>query len=119
MDAQPDGQQFRATIVEAITQYQQVHANQPELEKFRISVNDDQYEETGTYTESLHHIEKGENNSAESSWRCRKIVERPLILLILVERSYGVMLSSIKDKTPCLSIGFVKPSLFGLSVFII
>ena len=48
MDAQPDGQKLRATMVEATTQHQQDHANQPELVKFRISVNDDQYEEIVT-----------------------------------------------------------------------
>ena len=75
MDAQPDGQKFRAIIAEAITQHQQDHAKQPELVKFRISVNDDQCKETVTY------ILKGKNNSAESSWRLHKIVghEGPLI----------------------------------------
>ena len=48
MDAKPDGQKFRAPIVEAITQHQQDHAN---LIKFEI----------------LHHIEREENNSTESS----------------------------------------------------
>ena len=81
MDAQPEGQKFRASIVEVITQHQQEHANQPELVNFRIYVKDDQHEETVTYNGILPHIEKGENNSAESSWRFRKIVEHegPLI----------------------------------------
>ena len=50
MDAQPDGLKFRATIFEAIPQHQQDHANQPELVKFRIAVNEDQFEEFVTYT---------------------------------------------------------------------
>ena len=59
MDAQPDGQKFRATIVEAITQHQQDHSNQPELVRFRISVNEDQFKEVLTFHEIPHHIEKG------------------------------------------------------------
>ena len=64
MDAQPDGLKFRATIVEEITQHQRDHAKQPELVKVRISVNNDQCEETVTYTEIFHHIKKGENSSS-------------------------------------------------------
>ena len=72
MNAQPDGQQFRVTIAKAITQHQHDHANQPELVEFRIPVNDDQCEETMTYYEILYHIDKEENNSAESPRQCRK-----------------------------------------------
>ena len=74
MDAQPDGQTFRAAIVEGITPHQQDYAKQPELVKFRISVNNEQYEATVTYNKILLHIEKEENNSAESAWRFREIV---------------------------------------------
>ena len=74
MDTQLDGQQFRATIVEAITQHPHDYAKQPELVKFWTSVNVDGYEKTVTYNEILHQIEKGKSNSAVSLWRFRKIV---------------------------------------------
>lgn len=49
LDAQPDGPQFRFTVVEAITQHQQDHAQQPEHVKIRIPDNINPYKETATH----------------------------------------------------------------------
>ena len=42
MDQQDDGQKFRARVIEAINAYDEKVANNPELLRFRCSINNDQ-----------------------------------------------------------------------------
>ena len=49
LDGQEDGQTFRARIVEAINAHQDKVKDNPELLKFRCSVNNDKYEEILAY----------------------------------------------------------------------
>ena len=71
LDEQEDGSRFRATIVEAIDKMNDELNAQPERIRFRVSINDDQFEELMTYQQILDHIEKDE--SQEVYWRFTKI----------------------------------------------
>lgn len=44
MDQRDDGQRFCARIVEAIEKHDQDLADKEEVRKFRVSVNDDEYD---------------------------------------------------------------------------
>jgi hypothetical protein len=73
MDTQEDGQRFRARIVECISDHESNVRRSDDHVKFRISVNEDEYEETITYNELLDFIEKNQENDA-IVWRFRRIV---------------------------------------------
>jgi hypothetical protein len=62
MDTQEDGQRFRARIVECISDHESNIRHSDDHVKFRISVNEDEYEETITYNELLDFIEKNQEN---------------------------------------------------------
>jgi hypothetical protein len=64
MDTQEDGQRFRARIVECISDHESNVRRSDDHVKFRISVNEDKYEETITYNELLDFIEKNQENDA-------------------------------------------------------
>jgi hypothetical protein len=64
MDTQEDGQRFRARIVECISDHESNVRRLDDHVKFRISVNEDEYEETITYNELLDFIEKNQENDA-------------------------------------------------------
>jgi hypothetical protein len=53
MDTQEDGQRFRAHIVECISDHKSIVRHSDDHVKFRISVNEDEYEEIITYNESV------------------------------------------------------------------
>jgi hypothetical protein len=73
MNEQEDGQRFRARIVEAIEQHENEHAKESELQQFRVSVNEDQYQEILSYNNILNFIEQKENNE-ETLWKFKRIV---------------------------------------------
>jgi hypothetical protein len=62
MDSQDDGQRFRARIVDLVEDHQSKVRKSDHHHKFRISVNDDQYEEVITYNELMDFIQKNEEN---------------------------------------------------------
>jgi hypothetical protein len=64
MDTQEDGQRFRARIVECISDHESNFRCSDDHIKFRISVNEDEYEETITYNELLDFIKKNQENDA-------------------------------------------------------
>jgi hypothetical protein len=64
MDPQDDGQCFRAPIVDLVEDHQSKVRMSDDHHKFRISVNDDQYEEVTTYNELMDFIQKNEENDA-------------------------------------------------------
>jgi hypothetical protein len=64
MDTQEDGQRFRARIVECISDHESNIRCSDDHVKFRISVNEDKYEETITYNELLDFIKKNQENDA-------------------------------------------------------
>jgi hypothetical protein len=64
MDTQEDGQRFRACIVECISDHESNVCHSDDHVKIRISVNEDEYEETITYNELLDFIEKNQENDA-------------------------------------------------------
>jgi hypothetical protein len=64
MDTQEDGQRFCAHIVECISDHESNVRRSDDHVKFRISVNEDKYEETITYNELLDFIEKNQENDA-------------------------------------------------------
>ena len=80
MEQQEDGTKHRARIVELIEDHQYAHKNSKEHTRFRLSVNNDQYEETMTYGEVLAHINKDEEQ--EVLWRYKRIMghQGPLAL---------------------------------------
>ena len=56
LDQQEDGQRFRARIVEAVNAHEDDVQNNPDLLKFRCSINNDQYYEIMAYNDILHHM---------------------------------------------------------------
>jgi hypothetical protein len=64
MDTQEDSQRFRARIVECISDHESNVCRSDDHVKFRISINEDEYEEIITYNELLDFIEKNQENDA-------------------------------------------------------
>jgi hypothetical protein len=81
MDMQEDGQRFRACIVECISDHESNVRRSDDHVKFRIFVNEDEYEEIITYNELMDFIEKNQENNA-IVWRFQRIVghQGPLLL---------------------------------------
>ncbi len=65
MNPTEDGQTLRARIVEAIEKQDDDLSQDTAWKNFRISVNNDQYEEVLTYNEILEHIERKETTMRE------------------------------------------------------
>jgi hypothetical protein len=64
MDTQEDGQRFCARIIECISDHESNVCHSDNHVKFRISVNEDEYEEIITYNELMAFIEKNQENDA-------------------------------------------------------
>jgi hypothetical protein len=64
MDTQEDGQRFHARIIECISDHESNICHSDNHVKFRISVNEDEYEEIITYNELMDFIEKNQENNA-------------------------------------------------------
>jgi hypothetical protein len=64
MDPQDNGQCLRAHIVDLVKDHQSKVRKLDHHHMFRISVNDDQYEEVITYNELMDFIQKNEENDA-------------------------------------------------------
>jgi hypothetical protein len=64
MDTQEDGQRFRARIVECLSDHESNVRRSDDHVKFRISVNEDEYEEIITYNKLMDFIEKNQENDA-------------------------------------------------------
>jgi hypothetical protein len=64
MDTQEDGHRFRAHIVECISDHESNVHHSDDHVKFRISINEDEYEEIITYNELMDFIEKNQENDA-------------------------------------------------------
>ena len=80
LDSQEDGQRFRARIVQCIKDHESDVRTSKEHNKFRISVNDDEYEDVITYNELMDFIQKNEENDSVI-WKFKRIVshEGPLL----------------------------------------
>ena len=63
MEPRDDGQRFRAKIVEAIEQHEDQQRQHPRHQKFRCSVNNDQYEEIFGYNEIVQFIEQDDDDT--------------------------------------------------------
>ena len=66
-----NGERFRAKILEAINENEAKCANNPDMIKFRCSVNNDEYEEIVTYNQILEHLEQ--DQEAEGVWKFKDI----------------------------------------------
>ena len=64
MDPNDNGETIRVQIVETIHSYDNKHKDNYVYIKFRWYVNDDIYEEAGSYNEIIQHIEE----DAEIIW---------------------------------------------------
>jgi hypothetical protein len=64
MDTEEDGQRFRARIVECISDHESNVCRSDDHVNFRISVNEDEYEEIITYNELMDFIKKNQENDA-------------------------------------------------------
>jgi hypothetical protein len=60
LDENQDGTKHWARIVEALNDHQHSHVNSKEHTKFRVSINNDMYEDILTYGEIMDHINKDE-----------------------------------------------------------
>lgn len=80
MDSNEDGTKFRARIIEAIEEHDKALATDEVVHKFRVSVNDDQYEEILSYNEVVDHFARDNNDSPDPVWKFRRIIahEGPL-----------------------------------------
>ena len=72
MDGAVTGTKHRARIVEMIEDHRYAHLNSKEHAKFRVSVNNDTYEDVMTYGEILNHLNKDEEQ--EVLWRYKNII---------------------------------------------
>ena len=72
MNKQEDGQQHRARIAELVEGHELDIEQHPERVKFKVSMNNDQYEELLTYQQVLDHILKDEDT--EVVWKYKQIV---------------------------------------------
>jgi hypothetical protein len=73
MDTQEDGQRFRARIIQCISDHESNVQRSADHVKFRISINEDEYEEIITYNELLDFIKKNQENDA-IMWQFQCIV---------------------------------------------
>jgi hypothetical protein len=73
MDTQREGQRFCARIVECISDHESNVRRSDNHIKFRISVNEDEYEEIITYNELMDFIEKNQENDT-IVWQFQRIV---------------------------------------------
>jgi hypothetical protein len=64
MDTQEDGQRFCACIVECISDHESNVRRSDDHVKFRISVNEDKYEQIITYNDLMDFIKKNQENDA-------------------------------------------------------
>jgi hypothetical protein len=78
MEPRDDGQRFRAKIVEAIEHHEDQQRQHPKHQKFRCSVNHDQYEEISGYNEIVQFIEQDDDDTTVWKYRCIKAHEGPL-----------------------------------------
>lgn len=67
-----DGQVLRAKIIEAIDQHEDKVKQHPAYIKFRVNINDDQYDEIMSYEEIMDHIAATEDNNIY--WKYKRIV---------------------------------------------
>ena len=71
MDKQEDGQRFRARIVQALEEHDDKLENNADRIKFKVSINNDEYEEILTYNQVLDHIQRDEDT--EIVWKFKRI----------------------------------------------
>ena len=78
MDKNEDGTRYRARIVEAIEGFEDDLGRNPTRIKFKISVNNDEFEELIAYNEVVNHITADESSGI--LWKFRRIIahEGPL-----------------------------------------
>ena len=72
MDAQEDGQWFRARIVKLVEDHDSSLQENPVRIKFVCSVNDDQAEEVFTYNQLVDYVSRDEDN--DIVWKFRRII---------------------------------------------
>jgi hypothetical protein len=75
-----DGQRFRVRIVEALNKHHDATVNDPRHIQFRVSINDDQYEELLSYYDIVDYINNDEHEENNRAWNFKKITahEGPL-----------------------------------------
>jgi hypothetical protein len=71
MDAQPDGNKFRARTVKMIEDHEYKLENNKEQIKFLLSINKDTSEEIITYNQLLEYLAKDDNNDV--IWKFKRI----------------------------------------------
>ena len=72
LDEQPDGQRFRARIVELVDDHESKVEDNPTRLKFLCSINDGKAEELITYSKMLDYISRDQENTVV--WKFRRIV---------------------------------------------
>ncbi len=71
MPGQQEGTIHRARIVELIEDHQYSHENSRQHQRFKVSINDDEYDDVLTYGEIMDYINK--DSEQEVFWRFKKI----------------------------------------------
>ena len=76
MDQRNDGQRHRTKIieiVEAVEQHQNGFSEDKERIKFRVSIDNDKYEDVLSFSQIIDYIERKENNDSDPAWIYKKI----------------------------------------------
>jgi hypothetical protein len=68
-----DGQLFHVRIVEALNKHHDATVNNPRHIQFRVSINDDQYEELLSYNDIVDYINNDEQEENNRTWNFKKI----------------------------------------------
>ena len=74
MDEADDGSHYHARIVVAIDKHDRDLKSDKDYRQFRVSINDDQFEERLTYQQVMDHITSEENDRDDIVWNFRCIM---------------------------------------------
>ena len=72
MDKQDDGQRYRARIAQIVEDFEGQVEKEPDRMKFKVSINNDEFEDLLSYQQVIDHITKDE--TSEVMWKYKRIV---------------------------------------------
>ena len=72
MQPDEDGNKYRARIAQLVEDFQDKNSRDPQLLKFKVSINNDEFEELMTYQQVLDHILADEQTKI--MWKYKRII---------------------------------------------
>ena len=73
MNEKADGQQHRARIVDYLDKHDSELKSDPDYKRFRVTIDDDDYEDLLTYQQVMDYITTDENDQEDIVWKFRRI----------------------------------------------